>query len=63
MVMGNQFDEYDTEIQEIIDALRADHGRLFRALLRKLRNDESADSRELAEALSRHPDLRDFIVH
>ena len=28
--MGNQFDEYDSEVQEIIDALRADDGRLFR---------------------------------
>ena len=53
----------EIELTAIIDALRADNGRLFRALLKKLNQDDSADSIRLAEVLLDHPYLRDLIPH
>lgn len=61
--MGNLFDERDAEVVDIIRALRADEGRALRAVLKRLSEEDSADSKDLAEALARHPDLRNFIAH
>ena len=57
------FDEQHLNLEDIIEALRADEGRFFRALMKKLRNDDSADATLLAEALAQHPDLRHLIAH
>ena len=59
--MGNLFGEQDAEIVEIIRALRADERRALRAVLKRLGEEESADSKDLAEALARHPHLQNFI--
>ena len=61
--MGSLFDEQDAEVLEIIRALRADEGSALRAVLKRLGEEDSADLKDLAEALARHPDLRNFIAH
>ena len=53
----------ERELTAMIDALRADNGRLLRALLKKLNQDDSADLMRLAEVLAHHPCLRDLIPH
>lgn len=53
----------ERELAAIIDALRADSGRLLRALLKKLNQDDSDDSVRLAEVLMHHPRLRDLAPH
>lgn len=60
---GYMFDEQETYLEDVIDSLRANEGTLFRALLKKLLNDESPDSTRLAEVLLQHPDLRHLIAH
>jgi hypothetical protein len=55
--------EEETELEAVLEALRAGDGRLLRALLRTLSRDDSADARRLAEVLVHHPKLRDLIAH
>jgi hypothetical protein len=57
------FDEQEVYLEDIIDSLRANEGKLFRAVVKKLLNDDSPDSTRLAEALVQHPDLRHLIAH
>ena len=60
-VLKNSDDK--SELAAIIDQLRADNGRLLRALIKKLNQDDSDDSVRLAEVLKHHPSLRDLIPH
>ena len=60
---GYMFDEQEIYLEDVIDSLRANEGTLFRAVLKKLLNDDSPDSTRLAEALVQHPDLRHLIAH
>jgi coproporphyrinogen III oxidase-like Fe-S oxidoreductase len=60
---GHMFDEQEIYLEDIIDALRANEGKLFRAVVKKLLNDDSADSTRVAESLMQHPDLRHLIAH
>ena len=53
----------ERDLTAMIDQLRADNGKLLRALLKKLNQDDSADSVRLAEVLKHHPSLRDLIPH
>ena len=57
------FDEQEIYLEDIIDSLRANEGTLFRAVLKKLLNDDSGDSTRIAESLMQHPDLRHLIAH
>ena len=61
--MDSQLREEKTELSTIIDALRDDDGRLFRAILRRLKQEDRANSLLLAEALVSHPNLRDLVPH
>ena len=61
--MESQLREEQTELSAIIDALRDDDGRLFRAILRRLKQEDRANSLLLAEALVSHPNLRDLVQH
>ena len=60
---GDMFDEQEVYLEDIIDALRANEGKLFRAVVKKLLNDDLPDSKRVAESLMQHPDLRDLIAH
>ena len=60
---GHMFDEQEVYLEDIIDALRANEGKLFRAVVKKLLNDDSPDSTRVAESLMQHPDLRHLIAH
>jgi hypothetical protein len=48
-------------LREVIDALRADDGRLLRLLIKRLPKD-GPEQKKLAEILVRHPNLRDLIA-
>jgi hypothetical protein len=61
--MERQLREEQPELSAIIDALRDDDGRLLRAILRRLKQEDRADSILLAEALVSHPNLRDLVPH
>ena len=52
------FDE-EQELREVIEALRADNGKLLRGLLKKLGSDLA--SRQLADVLVHHPNLKDLV--
>jgi hypothetical protein len=54
------FDE-EQQLRTLIEALRADNGKLLRGLLKKLGNDPN--SRTLADLLVHHPNLRDLVGH
>jgi hypothetical protein len=54
------FDE-EQELREVIEALRADNGKLLRGLLKKLGNDP--ETRTLADLLVHHPNLKDLVGH
>jgi hypothetical protein len=58
-VLKNSDDE--RELIGMINALRADNGRLLRGLLKKLSKDGGDDSVRLAEVLKHHPSLRDLV--
>ena len=60
---GYMFDEQEIYLEDIIDSLRANEGTLFRAVLKKLLNDDSPDLTFLVEVLLQHPDLRHLIAH
>jgi hypothetical protein len=49
------------KLREVIDALRADHGRLLRLLIKRFAKD-GPEHKELAEILVRHPNLRDLVA-
>jgi hypothetical protein len=55
--------EEETELEAVLEALRAGDGRLLRALLRTLSRDDSTDAKRLAEVLVHHPKLRDLIAN
>ena len=57
------FDEQEIYLEDIIDTLSANEGKLFRAVVKKLLNDDLPDSKRVAESLMQHPDLRDLIAH
>ena len=61
--MERQLREEQPELSAIIDALRDDDGRLLRAILRRLKQEDRDDSLLLAEALVCHPNLRDLVPH
>jgi hypothetical protein len=46
---------------EVIAALRADEGRLLRALLARLEGDDVREARQLHGVLRSHPMLRDLV--
>ena len=48
-------------LHEVIDALRADNGRLLRLLIKRLANDGQPRDKELTQLLVRHPKLRDLV--
>ena len=48
-------------LREIIDALRADNGRLLRLLITAFISDGRPQPKELTEALARHSNLRNWL--
>ena len=50
------------ELREVIDALRADHGRLLRLLIKRFANDGQPEHKKLAEILVHHPNLRYLVA-
>ena len=48
-------------LREIIDALRADNGRLLRLLITGFISDGRPQPKELTEALARHSNLRNWL--
>ena len=48
-------------LHEVIDALRADNGRLLRLLIKRLAIDGQPRDKELTQLLVRHPKLRDLV--
>jgi hypothetical protein len=51
------------ELDEFIGILRADDGRLLRALLKRLAREGDAEAKLFIDVLRSHPMLRDLVVH
>jgi hypothetical protein len=49
------------EFREVIDALRADNGKLLRLLIKRFANNGRPEHRKLAEMLVHHPNLRHMV--
>jgi hypothetical protein len=49
--------------RRLIEALRADNGKLLRELLKTLSRSEKRYARDFADLLVRHPNLRDLVPH
>ena len=60
--VATDFDELE-QLREVIDALRANNGRLLRLLVRRLSNDPRPKVKELAGALVHHLQRRDLLGH
>ena len=60
--VATDFDEIE-QLREIIDALRANNGRLLRLLIKRLSNDPRPEAKELVETIVHHPQLRDLLGH
>jgi len=58
--VAKHFDEEEA-LREIIDALRADNGRLLRLLLTGVLNDGRPEHKELTEILVQFPNLRRWL--
>jgi hypothetical protein len=54
------FDEIK-QLREVIDALRANNGRLLRLLLKRLSNNPRPEDKELVDMIVHHPQLRDSL--
>jgi hypothetical protein len=52
--------DQEEALREVIDALRADNGRL-RLLIAGLVNDDRPEHKELTELLAHHPHLRNWL--
>ena len=50
-------------LNEVIQDLRADEGKLFRRLLNRLRWVDHPEAKALLDSLMTHPDLRDLVPH
>ena len=50
-------------LEEVIEDLRANEGRIFRRLLTQLRWEDHPDAKALLNTLMTHPDLRDLVPH
>ena len=50
-------------LEEVIEDLRANEGRIFRRLLTRLRWEDHPDAKALLNTLMTHPDLRDLVPH
>jgi hypothetical protein len=48
-------------LREVIDALRADNGRLLRLLIAGFVSDGRPEHKELTEVLAHHPNLRNWL--
>jgi len=48
-------------LREVIDALRADNGRLLRLLIAGFVSNGRPEHKELTEVLARHPNLRNWL--
>ena len=48
-------------LREVIDALRADNGRLLRLLITGFVRDDRPEHKELTEVLAHHPKLRNWL--
>ena len=51
----------DAALREVIDALRADNGRLLRLLIAGFVSDGRPEHKELTEVLAHHPNLRNWL--
>jgi hypothetical protein len=49
-------------LREIIDALRADNGRLLRLLIKRFANDGRPEHKEMVEIVVNHPNLRTWFA-
>jgi len=49
------------ELREVIDALRADNGRLLRLLIAGFVSDARPEHKELTKVLTHHPKLRNWL--
>ena len=49
-------------LREVIDALRADNGRLLRLLIAGFVSDGRAEHKELTEVLANYPNLRNWLA-
>lgn len=56
-------EEDHISVEEAIEDLRANEGRLFRRLLNRLRWVDHPDAKDLLNTLMTHPDLRDLVPH
>jgi hypothetical protein len=61
-MIGPETHELD-EFDEFVRILRADDGRLLRALLKRLASEGDAEAKLFIDALRSHPLLRDLVVH
>jgi len=53
----------DIYLDEVIEDLRANEGRMFRRLLNRLRWADHPEAKTLLNSLLTHPDLRDLVPH
>jgi hypothetical protein len=58
--VATKFDEIE-QLREVIDALRANNGRLLRLLVKRLSTDPRPEAKELVETIVHHPQLRDLL--
>jgi hypothetical protein len=61
-MIGPETHELD-EFDEFVRILRADDGRLLRALLRRLAGEGDTEAKLFIDLLRSHPMLRDLVVH
>jgi hypothetical protein len=54
---------YEISVEEVIEDLRANEGRMFRRLLNRLRWADHPEAKALLHTLMTHPDLRDLVPH
>jgi hypothetical protein len=58
--VANDLDQQEA-LREVIDALRADNGRLLRLLIAGFVSDGRPEHKELTEVLAHHPNLRNWL--
>ena len=58
--VAKDFDEEEA-LREVIDALRADNGRLLRLLIAGFVSDGRPEHKELTEVLAHYPNLRNWL--
>ena len=51
------------QLREVIDALRANNGRLLRLLIKRLSDSPRPEAKKLVETIVHHPQLRDLLGH